>query len=62
MNITGTMLGWSGMVGKGDHRSTCFARVVSLRRFRRVSDRLKTSECAINRPHVGAVTGPVRES
>ncbi len=42
MNITNLTYRWDRMTGNREgcgHHSTCFAKVVSLRKFRRLSDR-----------------------
>jgi hypothetical protein len=55
MNITSGMLGWNRMmemIGKRDHNSNCFAKVVSLRRFNRLVDH----ERAVNRPDGSGVS------
>jgi len=56
MNMTGPMIGWPGTAAKGDRRSTCFAKVVSLRRFSRLVDH----ERAVNRPDPAVPVGAGR--
>jgi len=59
MNVSNGMWEWNRMMvmtEKRDHNSTCFARVVSLRRFRRLVDH----ERVVNRPDPAPLVGAGR--